>query len=205
MTELDETTTTPRPTTGDSLFSAAEPDDEHNARLAVPTAAEWTHYADGFALAGAVLRDHVLAVSRSDLDQLVYPIVYCYRHAVELKLKELLVDAHNTGAAPSAPALNHNLLQLWLAARNVIETTWPKLDEAVLDATGALINELHLFDPGSYDFRYPIDRTHAPSRPRAIGLMNVRHFAEVVGKLLRLLDDAIEVLANECAPGGERA
>ena len=87
---------------------------------------------------------------------LIYPIVFSYRHALELALKQLLEDyGHWAGHAPDFR--QHRLEFLWPKCREVIEQFNPGADPAPLDALAKLVGEFSDVDPGSFAFRYASD------------------------------------------------
>lgn len=92
-------------------------------------------------------------------DRFAYPILYLYRHAVELQLKEILsIGLRLSLIAPSQKLEdaieNHNLYPLWNLARIVFEARWPLGDVAVLSAVEGEIQELHSADPDGQRLRY---------------------------------------------------
>src|SRR5208282_229980 len=109
------------PKKGDILFRSVtakegdENDWETNAR--VSKASEYA-YAEGYRLAGRILAAHVIQ-NKWDADFLVYPIVFLYRHNVELQFKRLIP----MGASLTEQALSeadwrmlqesHDLSRLW--------------------------------------------------------------------------------------------
>lgn len=64
----------------------------NNAVLNRMTGEEWWVYAEGYARGAEILVRHVVDGNR-DLDFLVYPIVFLYRHHLELALKDLIRGA----------------------------------------------------------------------------------------------------------------
>ena len=92
---------------------------------------------DAFRLAAERLLDTALA--RGETWEAVYPILYCYRHALELALKGVLSSQ------------GHNLSTLWDAARPLVVARLPGDDVAWL---GERIAEFIHTDPRSTAFRY---------------------------------------------------
>lgn len=69
-------------------------------------------YIDAFFSAGEMLLRSVLE-NRNDIDVLVYPIVFNYRHAFELALKRLLLLAHAIHGTGPRECKTHRLLDIW--------------------------------------------------------------------------------------------
>src|SRR5260370_16784696 len=79
-------------TKGDLLFrsiSVGEGEDQSWETNACLRGATDYAYAEGYRLAARLIADHVIE-KRWDTDFLVYPIVFLYRHNVELQLKRLI-------------------------------------------------------------------------------------------------------------------
>jgi hypothetical protein len=66
----------------------------------------------GYFQAGKLLAEHCERVS-FDVNYLVYPMMYNYRHALEVAMKELISEYGPFVDVEPAPDNNHNLLQLW--------------------------------------------------------------------------------------------
>jgi hypothetical protein len=116
----------------------------HGAVVGGPAARQWDKFAlaSSFKLAGDALVDS--AVATDNAYELVYPILYSYRHAVELYLKAIL---------PSG-AKKHSLAQLLNLVRRHV--TWLGVSELPMWFQ-SLALELDDFDPRSTAFRYGED------------------------------------------------
>jgi len=99
---------------------------------------------------------------------LLHPLLFLYRHSVELRLKWFIED-YGTGAPPT----NHRLQCLWRTFR---ELATPHATTGDLDKTGKLIGELAEIDPDSQTFRYATTRNGKPiDIPfEAVDLLNLR-------------------------------
>jgi hypothetical protein len=87
----------------------------------------------------------------------------------------------------------HDVRVLWRSAREVIEREWPDGDKEVLQTVEKQLDELASLDPGSFAFRYPVDSDGDPNFPRH-GMLNLRNFADVAGRLSRFLETCAEGL-----------
>src|SRR5712671_6183891 len=79
---------------GDALFrsvTASEADEDDWETNAWVRGATDYAYAEGYRRAARILADHVIQ-NRWDIDFLVYPIVFLYRHNIELQFKRLIPD-----------------------------------------------------------------------------------------------------------------
>lgn len=78
-------------------------------------------------------------------DQLVYPVVFLFRHAIELLLKQLL---ELFGDTPPT----HRIGTLWTTLRPLLESE--SLPASELDSVQAPLMELDAMDGGATGFRY---------------------------------------------------
>lgn len=151
-------------------------------------------YVRGFKMASDLLVKHVL-FTREDQDYLVYPIVFGYRHYLELRLKDLLRDASRLLDAPEpAPAVlnDHRLLPLWDALRPLLDQIFGQ--SVVMDHIRDCIREFHEIDPRSFAFGYSTTTQDMPSLPadlRAINLANLLRTMEKIGSTLDGCDTGI--------------
>jgi hypothetical protein len=87
---------------------------------------------------------------------LVYPIVFSYRHSLELALKQVL-EEHGPGVGKAPEFRKHQLGEIWPRCREVIEHFNPGADPAPLEVLALLVDEFSQIDPGSFSFRYASD------------------------------------------------
>ena len=143
------------PRRGDKAFvTSANPsenaniDESGHSRLVLMT--------DGYKTAGDLM---VEAAGDNDLarDTLVFPIIFNYRHFLEISLKYLLVTYGPTvGIEPNWRS--HDLATLWGSVLQMLDrygTTDPDEADPIV---GAIILEFAKIDPASYAYRYPVDR-----------------------------------------------
>lgn len=151
---------TPPPRKEDVLFGLAE-DHQSNACIA-----QWDAdgaYSRGFRRAAERLAEHVCETGTGQ-DVLIYPIVYLYRHHVELMLKAILKSAsrllERKLTEQSLWALDHHGLQeLWQEVRPLLDPVCgkagnPAFPVADLDGVDSYIRQIHAHDPGGVRFRY---------------------------------------------------
>jgi hypothetical protein len=149
-------------------------------------------------LAGALELD---SGSFTDFD--ACPVVFMYRHAIELHLKALVLgEGRNFLAARPAPAFiyrTHSLTRLaQIVCQIVTAVEWAKdfKCEGVEELADfrAVIEELNSVDPGSHAFRYPVNTEGQGSVPSHLPF-SVREFARRMDALLDLLDGTADALA----------
>ena len=191
------------PSKGDRLFGPIEngPPKTSSSRLEI----DW-YYSTGFRRAAHHLANQVWKTS-FDQDVVVYPIVYLYRHHVELLLKAIircasrLLDRELTKEDLKALG-GHSLLELWQAARpllNLVEAGLalrPPFPIEELEGVDSYIDQIHEHDPDGQNFRYarrkakrsdPDDQMR-PSLSAAFKLVDIGVFAGAMERLADYLE-----------------
>lgn len=121
----------------------------------------------GYLRGAELLMEHVLR-GRRDQDLLVYPIIYQYRHYLELRLKQLSKLCGSLLGKKVEVPWHHSLLKLWMLARPLIQAAAPQDPKKDLDAVEETIRELDRIDPNGEAFRYSETKGHSH-------LASVRH------------------------------
>ncbi len=187
----------PPPRKGDALFRGDLPDWRNNACLN-PTGHDAERgYTNGYRRGARVLADHVIE-HQEDQDSLVYPIIFLYRHHIELALKSLILNAPSIIGRPLTPPESqhlgmHRLNLLWQDLKPMFSDVckaagWSKLAADDVDGVDSYIKQLSELDLESYSFRYARRKSGAPSLPTRLTHVNLRHFAEMLDRLANYLD-----------------
>lgn len=146
-------------------------------------------YAEGYKKLADAGVAHI-AEAHWDVDLLVYPILFCYRHYLELRLKEFVLTGGDLVDQKLAFPTNHILPQIWRAVRPLLEKIWPGAEtKGQLDAIEDVVNQLSEIDPKSTAFRYPLDKDENRSLP-GLRHINVRQVSEVINGIAPTLDGA---------------
>ena len=139
------------------------------------------------------------------------PVVFMYRHALELHLKALVLgDGGNFLATkPDALSVHKTHFVSWLAqfvCQIITAVKWERefRCEGIEDLADfkAIIEELSAVDPGSYVFRLPVrakGQNPVPGRVKP----TIREFARRMDALLGLLDSTADALAATWDTQGE--
>jgi hypothetical protein len=158
-------------------------------------------YQDGYRRAALHLAEHVCDAARGQ-DFLVYPIVYLYRHHIELTLKSIINAAsfvvNYTLTEKDFDTLGrHDLSKLWVLARPLLNPSCslggsPDLPLDDLEGIDSYIFQLHRHDPDGQRFRYSTTRPRGrkaklPSLPD-LKHINIREFAIAMERLADYLD-----------------
>ena len=185
----------PWPKFGDSLFSQSG-DTSNDAPLKFDRNPwdppnPWDLYARGYLEAAGHLSARAIEAGR-EFDTSIYPIVFLYRHYLELRLKELIVQGSALTEVPSNLKLNHHIDELWRSVRKILEKIWPNEPGTELEAVELCIGELCAVDKKSDEFRYPFRRDGGQTLPE-LKHLNLRHFREVM--------DGIAAFLESCSTG----
>lgn len=128
-------------------------------------------------------------------NHLVYPIVFLYRHAIEVSLKSILEVGWQVLGIEREVPWKHGLLVLWEEASRVMNGVLG-FDQDGPDAMflGNVIRQLHERDPGSTTFRYP---TGSEANLGSSELINLGQVRRILGGVYELLDAAVTGLQHE--------
>jgi hypothetical protein len=170
-------------------------------------------YTEGYRRGAQLLVEHVVG-SHRDQDYLVYPIIFLYRHHIELTLKDIilrtpyLIDRPLTGVEKQHLD-RHRLDLLWQDLKPLLSAVgtaagedFLRLDDADVEGVDSYIRQLTVLDPNSYSFRYTRSPKGTPSLPPDLKYINLGHFAEMLERLadyLGGLDTALSVLEESKA------
>jgi hypothetical protein len=99
---------------------------------------------------------------RPHRDRLLYPVVFCYRHYLELALK-YVITTHGQLAGVSPNTEDHDLDKLWPDVRRIIESVDPdNANGPDVEVMQRCVAEFAKIDPGSFTFRYPTSKKGLP-------------------------------------------
>jgi len=202
MSKIDEILSNnhPWPRAGDRLVTKDEPDWHNKAMLLHEWGDRWSVYATGYKQAADIAVDRIKA-GYGGQDLLVYPIMFMYRHSLELSIKNLIQLAWQLLNKEASNDLgSHNLVTLWRICRPLLEEAAPGDSTIELGHVGVLIDEFCRYDAGSYAFRYPVTKPDPKTKQRTptlqgIDEINLRNVQKVIGNVSALLMAAASMLA----------
>lgn len=205
----------PPPKATDTLFGGV-PEDFH-ANACISYYHEFGHaYKKGFRIGALRLAEKVCS-DYSDQDLLIYPIVYLYRHYLELVLKEIFRSASRLVCHDITPEQDenlgkHGLKPLWsmiepLLGPVCVQTGHDQIPQADVDGIRSYIEQFHNHDPDGQRFRYATIKVKKPNAPKGtkehkrslkkeLSLINIRTFAVNTEKLADYLDGLSYWLAD---------
>jgi hypothetical protein len=148
----------------------------------------WGGYAEGFKRLADVGVAHIEQTGRSH-DYLVYPIIFSYRHFIELSLKEIISYATRLLDKPRSVPATHDLAALWNTAEPLLNEIEPASAPTYRDVRECLARFAEL-DHNSESFRYPVTRTGDATLPLSLKSLDLGQVRDVVERLGGFLDAA---------------
>lgn len=135
---------------------------------------------DGYKKAADILVDAADADWR-DRDLLVFPIIFNYRQFFELSLKYQLASfGLDVGVNPNWKT--HDLPKLWTEFTRMLKAYQIEDPEKADVAVGEIVSKFANLDPGSFSYRYPVNRD-GHLLPIAHQTLHLRHLANVMEKV----------------------
>jgi len=156
---------------------------------------QWHWYPDAYKQAADKLVDQVEGHSWEDI--LIFPIVFLYRHFVELKLKELIIELDSLSGTQIGDNefKKHNLVPLWQYVKaHLACITNGQWDNDILAGLDDLIQELSQLDPTSFHFRYSHDTEFQPiTLPHQISMTDFKEGINKIANGFGYIDGGIEM------------
>jgi hypothetical protein len=127
--------------------------------------AQFGLFANGYANAAATLADNLLAREYRFRDYDAYPVVFLYRHAFELSLKNIIIKSaflksvKDINVSYSKIYKEHNLLKLARPTAQILRRLFSRDNELeqVTQNILTIADEFEKIDPESHAYRYPTD------------------------------------------------
>ena len=157
-------------------------------------AGNWYFYAQGYKRAADILVDTTHGEPWDD--SLILPIVFLYRHFVELKLKDIILALDHLGGTTMEKLGTHDLIPLWNYLKDHLNCIRHEIvDKEIIPALDKLIAELSNLDPDSFHFRYAHDKKflNAMPLPRSLNMKHFQGTMKIIDNGLRYLEAGIEM------------
>jgi len=139
-----------------SLFSERK-DWWNAARLEIGSKAEGLSiYSRGYKDAADRLVEYA-QTDKTSINLLVFPILFLYRHYLELALKEIIIAATRYLAMEQNDIKGHDLIRLWERVKGLISEANLDIPNTEMSAVANQISQFHKLDESSETFRYPVD------------------------------------------------
>lgn len=151
-------------------------------------------FSKGYRMAANKLASALLERSQFS-DYEAYPIVFLFRHALELSLKHIIFRSKLLAAFKFRDDIDikirntHDLEQLSASVANLLRSLFPE-DEDISNLIRNIITtctEISKIDPISESYRYPTNKKGLPSSKRH-QVVNLRSFAKHMASILDDLD-----------------
>ncbi|MGA3142292.1 MAG: hypothetical protein ABSF10_04525 [Verrucomicrobiota bacterium] len=157
---------------------------------------EWEVYVVAYRMAAEILVERI-AEPTILTNLMVFPIVFLYRHYLELRLKTLIQDGNALYGEPAKfTEKEHHLLTLWGKCRPMVEKRFPHYPKSDLDAVENTLKQFEQLDPLSMAGRYPTDNK-AGNPSSLLGIkINLKTFADTVTKTGNFLDSVADEFAE---------
>lgn len=114
-------------------------------------------YSRGYFHAGERLIQSVSS-NQLSIDLLIYPIVFCFRHGIELAIKDLVIILPKLWNQTNAIQLTHDLIDNWRLVRGYLSKDPFPSDDATTDQVEKVLTDLVALDPNGQAFRFPSAR-----------------------------------------------
>lgn len=187
------------PKKGDRLLRASN-DWDNCVEFSVNPLSRHVHIWSGYVRAGAAL---VEQCERAPLDRhsLIYPILFDYRHALELAMK-WIIDTYGryVDVRLNEDERDHDLWHLWGYCKQVITALGSAGEkDNALRAVEQIVKDFHDLDKSSMAFRYPTKKDGATIRlpDTSINLQNIKEVMESVDHFFTGVDGDLD--ANSSA------
>ena len=148
-----------------------------------------TAYTEGYRRAADILIKHIDESGR-DQDFLVYPVLFLFRHHIELIIKQIIGLALPLAEEPDKRQYkkdDHNLNTLWSLAQKLILEVDDSYRPSDFKIVKEVVKALHQADERATDFRYA-RRNDGIRSLEGIHYVNTRRFGEKMGEASDLLD-----------------
>jgi len=185
------------PSRGDQPFSINRAPDE-NARIAGDGFTRLVLMVEGYKKAADLMVKRTVEDWR-ERDFLVFPIIFNYRHFVELSLKYLLATyGHGVNIAPNWNS--HDLEVLWSDFRKMLCRYGIDNPDEVDSVVASIILNYSKVDSRSFSHRYPVDR-EGKTLPVAQSELDLENLADVMNAVANYFtgtDGYLNSLENSC-------
>ncbi len=156
---------------------------------------DWSVRAWGFKRAADILADHILEFC-SGGDLVIYPVVYLYRHYLELNLKDIITRGNYLVDEPIKLKSGHSLNDLWNDCRTILQQIGIPTDTPEVKPFEACIKQLDRVDYQSSAFRYPITRSGKPTLP-TLNSVDLHDLKIIIGRMSFFLRIACDIVAEK--------
>lgn len=150
-------------------------------------------YSEGYRQAGESLYKEIQECEPLHKRFLTYPMVFCFRQFIELRLKELIFLGKRINDLPENFPLIHEIGKLFDDyVNNILPRIDGNFDKNLIANARNLVYELDNLDNKSMSFRYPVLRDDSPSI--LLPNMNIDNFKVIMDRLSNFLDRQLDIM-----------
>ena len=132
-------------------------------------------YADGYRFAAEQLVSELKDTGHL-INFVIYPIVYLYRHYVELTLKIATSQARALAGEGCEFPKDHKISEIWSELKGRIKRCDYGIESKQLNEVDEIIVEFSKFDPDSFAFRFPRSKKNVPNVGAPLERINIQNF-----------------------------
>jgi hypothetical protein len=126
---------------------------------------------------------------------LATPMMFLYRHYIELHLKSLLLDAGELLDDPQSIEPRHHLYSLWKRVSELLLRVSPNSEGPVWDRADAIIKDFDQHDPRSFAFRYPVNNEGQASFTDELWI-DPQNVTDMIAELDLILEGATAMISE---------
>ena len=154
----------------------------------------WSLYADGYRHAAELILNSIQNAPTDD--ELLYPVIYLYRHFLELELKSLVVASSTLSPQQIViEDLNreHDVHKLWLKCEANFQYVPLEFGPEIVGTVGSCIKEISDIDPLSQAFRYAVDRkgNQTLGRITEVDVLNLKEVMTRIRNFLVVVEETV--------------
>lgn len=159
----------------------------------------WNKFAVSYKLAAEAIAEKINS-EKSEIDLLIYPLVFLYRHYFELRIKEILINSGEFDNTKDLLKFDHNLTENWEKCKE--RFTLMKqggLDiqgtsEENLECVDQVLKEIDLHDKRSDAFRYPYNTKEKPTLTR-LNKIDISNFLSSINSSISVLEEITSMMS----------
>ncbi len=153
---------------------------------------DWNARAWGFKKAADILTNHIQkSIIYGDL--VVYPIVYLYRHHLELSLKDIIIRGNYLLDKPITLKFDHSLNKLWNYCQTILPQIGIPTDIPEAKPFKDCLKQLDQVDSQANAFRYPVTKNEKPTLLNldSVDLNNLRIVIDRMSFFIEIISDML--------------
>jgi len=143
-------------------------------------------YIEGYRIHARIGVQH--AIADRNQDYLIYPIVYSYRHHLELSIKRLIVRSDQVLENNYNPPFGHSLVALFSRLKKNIDSIYTDIDKSEFLHASRIVSELHNLDPKGEDFRYHLKTDNKTTTLQGVERLSIESLFNCLEKVSSLLE-----------------